>query len=100
VVVHILKLLTRAKVKACKAMSPHSERQHTARDRQRWLTQTHTVHQVVFYCHFPDLLLSQRHSLLHSLYRLPLDFAEQSSTGAADCILVNSKFTRGATMQL
>ena len=53
------------------------------------------LHQVLFYCHFPDLLLARRRSALHSLYRLPLDWGEQSSTGSADCILVNSKFTRG-----
>jgi hypothetical protein len=58
------------------------------------------LHQVIFYCHFPDLLLSTRSSVLHSLYRLPLDWAEQTSTGAADCILVNSKFTRGGAMKL
>ena len=56
------------------------------------------LHQVIFYCHFPDLLLSTRSSVLHSLYRLPLDWAEQTSTGAADCILVNSKFTRGGAL--
>lgn len=50
---------------------------------------------VLFYCHFPDLLLSQRSSLLKSLYRMPLDYLEQSSTGAADLILVNSSFTAG-----
>jgi alpha-1,3/alpha-1,6-mannosyltransferase len=50
---------------------------------------------VLFYCHFPDLLLSQRSSVFKSLYRFPLDYLEQSSTGAADLILVNSKFTAG-----
>lgn len=50
---------------------------------------------VLFYCHFPDLLLSQRASWLKSLYRLPLDALEEASTGAADLILVNSNFTAG-----
>jgi hypothetical protein len=50
---------------------------------------------VLFYCHFPDLLLSQRSSVFKSLYRFPLDYLEQSSTGAADLILVNSNFTAG-----
>jgi alpha-1,3/alpha-1,6-mannosyltransferase len=36
---------------------------------------------VLFYCHFPDLLLSQRKSVIKSLYRIPLDYLEQSSTG-------------------
>lgn len=50
---------------------------------------------LLFYCHFPDLLLSQRSSVIKSLYRMPLDYLEQSSTGAADLILVNSNFTAG-----
>lgn len=54
---------------------------------------------MLFYCHFPDLLLARRRSRLHSLYRLPLDWAEQASTGAADCVLVNSRFTRGWRLQ-
>lgn len=50
---------------------------------------------VLFYCHFPDLLLSQRTSLVKSVYRMPLDYLEQSATGRADLILVNSNFTAG-----
>ncbi|CEO95934.1 Alpha-1,3/1,6-mannosyltransferase ALG2 [Plasmodiophora brassicae] len=49
---------------------------------------------LVFYCHFPDLLLSQRTSLLKGLYRIPFDLFEQATTALADRILVNSKFTR------
>lgn len=49
--------------------------------------------QVVFYCHYPDYLLTPRLSWIKSLYRAPLDWAEEQSTGAADAILVNSKFT-------
>ncbi len=52
--------------------------------------------QVLFYCHYPDLLLARRGSRLHALYRGPLDWAEQASTGAADVVLVNSEYTRGA----
>ena len=48
---------------------------------------------VVFYCHFPDMLLTQRKSLLKRLYRAPLDWLEEKTTGMADQILVNSKFT-------
>ncbi|KXZ50092.1 hypothetical protein GPECTOR_18g69 [Gonium pectorale] len=54
---------------------------------------------VLFYCHFPDLLLTQRKSLLKSLYRAPLDYLEEVSTGAADLVLVNSKFTAGMFAQ-
>jgi alpha-1,3/alpha-1,6-mannosyltransferase len=50
---------------------------------------------VLFYCHFPDLLLASPRSLLHSLYRAPLNWVEQATTGMADRVLVNSAFTRG-----
>jgi hypothetical protein len=50
---------------------------------------------VLFYCHFPDLLLTHRASLLKALYRAPLDALEQAATGSADLILVNSRFTAG-----
>eukprot|EP00879_Flechtneria_rotunda_P023231 GHRR01024563.1.p1 GENE.GHRR01024563.1~~GHRR01024563.1.p1 ORF type:complete len:238 (+),score=50.89 GHRR01024563.1:211-924(+) len=48
---------------------------------------------VLFYCHFPDLLLSQRASILKRIYRLPFDYIEEVATGMADLILVNSSFT-------
>ena len=56
---------------------------------------------VLFYCHFPDLLLARPRragslpARLHALYRRPLDAVEQRSTGAADRVLVNSEFTAG-----
>ncbi|CAI5537304.1 unnamed protein product, partial [Closterium sp. Naga37s-1] len=48
---------------------------------------------ILFYCHFPDLLLAQRGSWLRSLYRAPIDWVEQVTTGMADTIVVNSHFT-------
>ncbi|KAH6756930.1 UDP-Glycosyltransferase superfamily protein [Perilla frutescens var. hirtella] len=48
---------------------------------------------VVFYCHFPDLLLAQHTTILRRIYRKPIDFLEELTTGMADLILVNSKFT-------
>ncbi|XP_005509877.2 alpha-1,3/1,6-mannosyltransferase ALG2 [Columba livia] len=48
---------------------------------------------VLFYCHFPDQLLTKRESFLKRIYRLPLDWLEEFTTGMADCIVVNSKFT-------
>ncbi|KAK2638741.1 hypothetical protein Ddye_026536 [Dipteronia dyeriana] len=48
---------------------------------------------VLFYCHFPDLLLAQHTTLLRKIYRKPIDFAEEITTGMADMILVNSEFT-------
>ena len=51
--------------------------------------------QILFYCHFPDLLLAHRRSRAHSAYRAPLDYAEQTTTGMADRLLVNSHYTQG-----
>ncbi|XP_073150169.1 uncharacterized protein [Henckelia pumila] len=48
---------------------------------------------VVFYCHFPDLLLAQHTTILRRIYRKPIDYLEEITTGMADLILVNSKFT-------
>lgn len=39
--------------------------------------------QVLFYCHFPDLLLASRTGRLRALYRAPLDWLEEASTGMA-----------------
>lgn len=36
---------------------------------------------VVFYCHFPDMLLTQRKSFLKKMYRAPLDWLEEITTG-------------------
>lgn len=70
------------------------------------------LNRVVFYCHFPDLLLAKSSSNvsephdprtgkpfsfggeLRSLYRAPIDALEQATTGEADKILVNSEFTQ------
>ncbi|EGX93798.1 mannosyltransferase [Cordyceps militaris CM01] len=51
---------------------------------------------IVFYCHFPDLLLVQgRHaSLLKRLYRIPFDRLEEWSMGFADAVALNSNFTK------
>ncbi|KAK3090589.1 hypothetical protein FSP39_012936 [Pinctada imbricata] len=54
---------------------------------------------VIFYCHFPDMLLTKRETLMKSLYRRPLDWLEEKTTGMADCVLVNSKFTAGIFRQ-
>lgn len=49
---------------------------------------------VLFYCHYPDKLLStERSSLIKRLYRLILDTLEELSTAMARCIVVNSNFT-------
>lgn len=43
----------------------------------RYLTRA----KVLFYCHFPDKLLFPHKSRLHSLYRMPLDWLEEVTTG-------------------
>ncbi|XP_071846256.1 alpha-1,3/1,6-mannosyltransferase ALG2-like [Apostichopus japonicus] len=48
---------------------------------------------ILFYCHFPDLLLTHRKNFLKRIYRGPLDWLEEKTTGMADVILVNSNFT-------
>lgn len=47
----------------------------------------------LFYCHFPDLLLTDRKTLLKSIYRYPIDSFEEWTTGLASTVLVNSLFT-------
>ncbi|ONM14551.1 UDP-Glycosyltransferase superfamily protein [Zea mays] len=37
--------------------------------------------QIIFYCHFPDLLLAQHTTMLRRLYRKPIDMIEESTTG-------------------
>ena len=37
--------------------------------------------QVIFYCHFPDLLLAKHTSLLRRVYRKPIDWIEEKTTG-------------------
>ena len=60
----------------------------------KWCTSA----QVLFYCHFPDMLLAQRQSALRKAYRAPIDWMEQMTTGKADKIVVNSKFTQGISL--
>lgn len=52
------------------------------------------TNKVIFYCHYPDQLLSLPGSRLKCLYRAPLNWIEEKTTSLADVILVNSKFTR------
>jgi len=48
---------------------------------------------IVFYCHFPDKLLTKRENFLKKVYRSVIDWIEERTTGLADVILVNSHFT-------
>ncbi|RDW72106.1 hypothetical protein BP5796_08140 [Coleophoma crateriformis] len=56
---------------------------------------------ILFYCHFPDLLLAQgRGNILKKLYRIPFDKWEEWSMCFADAVCVNSKFTAGVVGQV
>uniref|UniRef100_A0A914W771 Alpha-1,3/1,6-mannosyltransferase ALG2 n=1 Tax=Plectus sambesii TaxID=2011161 RepID=A0A914W771_9BILA len=48
---------------------------------------------ILFYCHFPDQLLTKRETLLKKIYRYPIDKFEEWTTGLAHCVCVNSHFT-------
>ncbi|MCJ1472514.1 Alpha-1,3-mannosyltransferase-like protein [Lambiella insularis] len=51
---------------------------------------------ILFYCHFPDLLLvQQRQRWMMRLWRLPFDWLEGWSMKGADRVVVNSEFTKG-----
>lgn len=54
---------------------------------------TRTQSKIVFYCHYPDKLLTNRDGILKKIYRAPIDWMEEISIKQADKILVNSKFT-------
>ncbi|PQE33164.1 Glycosyltransferase family 1 protein [Rutstroemia sp. NJR-2017a WRK4] len=61
-----------------------------------WLRYFYPDTRILFYCHFPDLLLAQgRTHWLKRAYRLPFDLLEQWSMSFADSIAVNSGFTKG-----
>jgi alpha-1,3/alpha-1,6-mannosyltransferase len=49
----------------------------------------------IFYCHFPDSLLTKRDSFAKKTYRILVDGLERWSIGLADKIYVNSDFTKG-----
>ena len=52
---------------------------------------------VVFYCHFPDMLLAKHDSVFRSLYRAPIDYFEQATTGmvGASCkVSVSNLFAK------
>lgn len=51
---------------------------------------------ILFYCHFPDLLLARgRESIIKRLYRRPFDWIEEWSMGYSSAVAVNSGFTKG-----
>ncbi|CAD6199806.1 unnamed protein product [Caenorhabditis auriculariae] len=54
---------------------------------------------LVFYCHFPDMLLTKRETVAKSAYRFVLDSVEEWTTSMADVICVNSEFTAAVVRQ-
>lgn len=50
---------------------------------------------IIFYCHFPDQLLTDRKTFWKRAYRKVMDSLEEVTTRMADLILVNSLFTSG-----
>ncbi|XP_017881889.1 alpha-1,3/1,6-mannosyltransferase ALG2 isoform X2 [Ceratina calcarata] len=48
---------------------------------------------VIFYCHHPDQLLSRPEGITKRLYRVPIDYFEEVTTGMAHKVLVNSMYT-------
>lgn len=57
------------------------------------------INKIVYYCHFPDLLLSKPGSFWKRCYRMILDYVEEKTTNMADVILVNSEFTKETFMK-
>jgi len=51
---------------------------------------------IVFYCHFPDLLLTPPRTGWYRWYRVPFDRWEAAATEMADRVFVNSRFTAAA----
>uniref|UniRef100_A0A2K6WNG9 Alpha-1,3/1,6-mannosyltransferase ALG2 n=1 Tax=Onchocerca volvulus TaxID=6282 RepID=A0A2K6WNG9_ONCVO len=49
---------------------------------------------IIFYCHFPDQLLTTKKSLMKKFYRTFIDWFETWTIAMADLICVNSEFTR------
>jgi alpha-1,3/alpha-1,6-mannosyltransferase len=54
---------------------------------------------IIYYCHYPDRLLAPRRDGLYRWYRMPLDRLEEATTGMADRVLVNSRFTAATFRQ-
>lgn len=56
---------------------------------------------ILFYTHFPDLLLAKgRSAWWKRAYRIPFDWVEEYSMSFADSIAVNSGFTKGVVSEV
>ena len=66
-----------------------------------WLRWFWEDQKILFYCHFPDLLLAQGRKKLHKrIWRIPFDWLEGWGIRGADRVVVNSGFTKGVTEQI
>lgn len=54
---------------------------------------------LVFYCHFPDELLTHKSNIIYSLYRRPIDRLEMRGMQCAARIFANSQYTRRIVQQ-
>lgn len=50
---------------------------------------------LIYYCHFPDQLLTPPRRGIYRAYRMPIDWLELVALRSADRVLVNSDYTRG-----
>jgi glycosyltransferase involved in cell wall biosynthesis len=55
---------------------------------------------VIYYCHYPDQLMTPRRSRAYQLYRQPIDRLEKKAVARADRVLVNSRFTAAAARRV
>ncbi|KAJ1831963.1 Alpha-1,3-mannosyltransferase-like protein [Coemansia sp. RSA 2711] len=59
----------------------------------------HAHAHIFFYCHFPDYVQAPHATWAQRLYRAPFDALEAATTGEADMVAVNSRFTQAAFAQ-
>jgi alpha-1,3/alpha-1,6-mannosyltransferase len=52
-------------------------------------------YRTIFYCHFPDKLLSGKRGFIKSIYRFFIDLWEEICIWFADLVYVNSRYTQG-----
>jgi len=55
---------------------------------------------IVYYCQYPDQLMTDRRSRIYRLYRWPIDRLEAKAVTGADRVLVNSRFTADAARRI
>jgi hypothetical protein len=56
--------------------------------------------QILFYCHFPDLLLTERRSFQKRMYRLVMDYIEEKTTGRQILFIYDFLFVNSQTLSI